>query len=135
MASMSKSLARNNKSPEGMFGSAALEKDCAGSPFNKAKFGFSVPMCSWPVKLSKPVLNSKRKENNVRKLLLVCAIGVAGIVGASAFSTSAEARVFCYNRITGQFLNWGHCKPRAGVCNYYGPGGYCRPVRYRIVAY
>ena len=51
------------------------------------------------------------------------------LVSAVAQATPASARVFCYNKYTGQFLNWGHCRvfPRA-VCNYYGPGGYCRRV-------
>jgi hypothetical protein len=71
----------------------------------------------------------------VKKLLLTAAVALATVLSASAFATSAQARPFCYNRNTGQFLYWGYCQPRPTVCNYYGPGGYCRPARYRIVAY
>jgi hypothetical protein len=33
--------------------------------------------------------------------------------------------VFCYNKNTGAFAHWGHCRV---VCSHYGPGGYCRKV-------
>jgi hypothetical protein len=52
---------------------------------------------------------------------------VLALVASSAIATPANAgRLFCYNRVTGQFVNWGHCPPVRVVCNYYGPGGYCR---------
>ena len=47
------------------------------------------------------------------------AAGLAGI------SNVEQVRVFCYNRRTGAFNHWGHCRV---VCTDYGPGGYCRKV-------
>jgi hypothetical protein len=78
-----------------------------------------------PVKLGKPVTNINLPRAKMKKLLLATA-AVTLTVAASTFSTPADARVFCFNRNTGQFLYWGHCQPARVVCNYYGPGGYCR---------
>src|SRR5262245_30212688 len=77
------------------------------------------------VKLGKPVTNINLSRAKMKKLLLATA-AVTLTVAASTFSTPADARVFCFNRNTGQFLYWGHCQPARVVCNYYGPGGYCR---------
>ena len=62
------------------------------------------------------------------KLLATAAAVLTVALCAPAFSTPADARVFCYNKYTGQFLNWGHCRPVRAACTYYGPGGYCRRV-------
>ena len=73
----------------------------------------------------------------MRKLMLALVI-VAGaaLPMVTMASSPAEARVFCYSRSTGQFLNWGHCRPVTTVCTHYGPGGFCRPVRYvRVVRF
>ena len=64
---------------------------------------------------------------------LLATAAVVLTVAASAFSTPADARPFCYNRHTGQFLYWGHCKSVRAVCTVYGPGGYCRPARPYLV--
>jgi len=72
----------------------------------------------------------------MRKLMLALVIVAGAALPMVASVSSAEARVFCYSRSTGQFLNWGHCRPVTTVCTHYGPGGYCRPARYvRIVRY
>jgi hypothetical protein len=64
-------------------------------------------------------------EHIMSKLLATAAAVLTVALGASAFSTPADARVFCYNKNTGAFAHWGHCRV---VCTYYGPGGYCRKV-------
>jgi len=71
----------------------------------------------------------------MRKLLATVATVLAVTLCAPAFATPANARVFCMNRNTGQFLYWGNCRPAHAVCNYYGPGGYCRRVAYRAFYY
>jgi len=67
----------------------------------------------------------------MRKLMLALVI----VAGAALPASAANAKVFCFNRITGAFINWGHCRPAHAVCNYYGPGGYCRKVIYRAFYY
>jgi hypothetical protein len=62
------------------------------------------------------------------KLLATAAVVLIVALLAPAFSTPADARPFCFNRYTGQFLYWGHCRPVRTICNYYGPGGYCRRI-------
>jgi hypothetical protein len=63
------------------------------------------------------------------KLLATAAVVLTVALCAPAFSTPAEAaRLFCYNRNTGQFLNWGPCRGSRVLCTHYGPGGYCRRV-------
>jgi hypothetical protein len=59
------------------------------------------------------------------RVLLCTAAVLAVALCAPAFSTPVNARPFCYNKYTGQFAHWGHCRV---VCTYYGPGGYCRKV-------
>jgi hypothetical protein len=58
-----------------------------------------------------------------RYLTLVLATIIFALV--SVAPAPANARVFCYNKYTGQFAHWGRCRV---VCTYYGPGGYCRKV-------
>ena len=45
--------------------------------------------------------------------------------GLADISNVEQVRAFCYNTRTGAFSHWGRCRV---VCNYYGPGGYCRKV-------
>ena len=47
------------------------------------------------------------------------------IAASLADISDVDQVVFCYNRNTGAFAHWGRCRV---VCNYYGPGGYCRKV-------
>ena len=70
-------------------------------------------------------------EHIMSKLLATAAAVLTVALCAPAFSTPANARPFCYNRNTGQFLNWGICRSYRVVCNHYGPGGYCRRVATR----
>jgi hypothetical protein len=63
-------------------------------------------------------------EHIMSKLFATAAV-LAVALCAPAFVTPANARPFCYNKYTGQFAHWGHCRV---VCTYYGPGGYCRKV-------
>jgi hypothetical protein len=52
-------------------------------------------------------------------------IGGAGIAGASEPNPLIqESRVFCYNRRTGRFLHWGHCR-RQVVRRVVRPRVYC----------
>jgi hypothetical protein len=72
----------------------------------------------------------------MRKFMLASAVVAGAALSMASVSSPAEARVFCYSRSTGQFLNWGHCRPVTTVCTHYGPGGFCRPVRYvRVVRF
>src|SRR5262245_45500326 len=59
----------------------------------------------------------------MRKLMLALVIVAGAALPMVASVSSAEARVFCYSKSTGQFLNWGHCRPVTTVCTHYGPGG------------
>jgi hypothetical protein len=36
-----------------------------------------------------------------------------------------QARVFCYNRYTGRFLYWGHCRRSVRRYHYVRPRVYC----------
>jgi hypothetical protein len=47
------------------------------------------------------------------------------IAAGLADISNVEQVVFCYNKRTGAFAHWGHCRV---ACTYYGPGGYCRKV-------
>jgi len=70
----------------------------------------------------------------MRKFMLALAVVAGAALSMASVSSPAEARVFCYSRSTGQFLHWGHCQPANVACTHYGPGGFCRPVRYvRVV--
>jgi hypothetical protein len=72
----------------------------------------------------------------MRKFMLASAVVAGAALSMASVSSPAEARVFCYSRSTGQFLNWGHCRPVTTICTHYGPGGFCRPVRYvRVVRF
>ena len=55
----------------------------------------------------------------------VPANGSSIAAGLADISNAEQVRVFCYNTRTGAFNHWGRCRV---VCNYYGPGGYCRKV-------
>jgi hypothetical protein len=57
--------------------------------------------------------------------LLFCTATILALCVPVFATTPANARPFCYNKYTGQFAHWGHCRV---VCNYYGRGGYCRKV-------
>ena len=64
-----------------------------------------------------------REKNLTMKLL---ALGFLAIAAVTLVGTDASrAAPFCYNKNTGAFAHWGHCRV---VCSYYGPGGTCRKV-------
>jgi hypothetical protein len=63
------------------------------------------------------------EENLTMKLL---ALGFLAIAAVTLVGTGASrAAPFCYNKNSGAFAHWGHCRV---ACTYYGPGGYCRKV-------
>jgi len=64
----------------------------------------------------------------MRRLLLTTAFAALALTWRPLPLLAAQSKVFCMNKQTGQFLYWGHCRPAHAVCNYYGPGGYCRRV-------
>ena len=51
------------------------------------------------------------------------ALGFLAIIAVTL--AGADASPFCYNKNTGAFAHWGHCRV---VCNHYGPGGSCHKV-------
>jgi uncharacterized protein YraI len=68
--------------------------------------------------------SGKSKERERRMLKLFAAAIITATIAASgavAFSTSADARAYCYNTRTGAFQHWGYCRV---VCN----GRHCRKV-------
>lgn len=77
-----------------------------------------------------------------RSLMMIAAAGlmlVSVSSGASALPTAGpglgglaegnplveQARVFCYNRYTGRFLHWGHCRRRPVYRRVSRPRVYC----------
>jgi hypothetical protein len=54
------------------------------------------------------------------------ALGFLAIIAVTlAGADASHAAPFCYNKNTGAFAHWGHCRV---VCNHYGPGGSCHKV-------
>jgi hypothetical protein len=54
------------------------------------------------------------------------ALGFLAITAITLAGTAAShAAPFCYNKRTGAFAHWGHCRV---TCTSYGPGGYCHKV-------
>ena len=44
------------------------------------------------------------------KKFIMCAIVAVTFAVPALSATPADARVFCYNLVTGQFSHWGYCR-------------------------
>jgi hypothetical protein len=60
------------------------------------------------------------------KKLIMCAIAAVTLAVPALSATPADARVFCYNLVTGQFSHWGYCRV---LCTRTAYSGYsCRKI-------